>query len=60
MRIAIIRITYDIKCTQVNDRYSYAKWYLLHEQIDNCEVNDRPLADHCDTIVIAESGPWAR
>ena len=28
-----------------------------YEQMNNCEVTDGPLADHCETIVISESGP---
>ena len=28
-----------------------------NEQMNNCEVTDGPLADHCETVVIAESGP---
>ena len=53
-----VRITYDNKCTQVNDHYGHAKWWLVYEQMNNCEFTDGPLADHCDTIVIADLGPW--
>ena len=36
-----------------------AKWHLLYEQMNNYEVADGPLSNHCDTIVLAESGPWS-
>ena len=29
---------------------------IYYEQINNCEVTDRPLADHSGTFVIADSG----
>ena len=31
---------------------------IYYEQINNCDINDGPLADHCGTIGIADSGPW--
>ena len=53
------RITYDIKCMQIYDRHGHANRHPLFEQINHCEVNDRPLAHHCGTILIEESGPWS-